>query len=105
MTEPEILSLPNDLEDTTPQWVKDLQLEISAMSDEELLRFRVINDINAMQYQQDEPEIPPPEFWADVWWRTFELWCENRGLPKPHKADIYEGRKTLIELPDKRVLH
>lgn len=92
-------------EDLTPQWVKDLQLKLHGMTDEELLRFRVINDINGMEYQQDEPATPPPEFWADVWWRTLELWCEQRGLPIPHKADLYEGRKTLVHLPDRSIIH
>ena len=93
------------VEDTTPQWVLDLQLKFHEMPTEELMRFSVIAEINDMQYQQDEPEQAPPEFWADVWWRTFELWCERRGLPMPKKTELWDGMKTNVYMPESRILH
>jgi hypothetical protein len=92
------------MDDTTPEWVKELQLKLHGMTDEELLRYRVIADINCMDYQQDEPDVPPPDFWADVWWRTFELWCLRRGRPKPKKSELYDNARTLIHVPS-RMLH
>jgi hypothetical protein len=86
-----------------PQWVHDLQLKLHGMTDEELLRFRVIAEINEMRYVQEaEPELPEG-FWPEVWFRTFELWCARNGFPAPSIADLYDNAKTRILMPSKLV--